>query len=102
MTSQKYSITIAALALIASACAQTQGSVRTSGVHVPAGQAAQPWSWNRPEQRVTLSEHRPGGRDAQPWSGPTLKPEGQTSTWQFAGVPAGRAAQPGGWNKSVQ
>ena len=101
MTSQKHSIVIA-LALIASACAQTQSSARSS-VHVPAGQAAQPWSWNVPEQSVALSEHRPGGRAGQPWSGPALKPVSQAPTWQFAaGMPAGRAAQPGGWTKSVQ
>jgi hypothetical protein len=102
MTSQKYSIAIAALALIASACAQTQSSTRQS-VHVPAGQAAQPWSWNQPEQSVVSLEGCAGGRDAQPWSGPVLKPAGGASTWQYAaGVPSGRAAQPGGWSKSVQ
>lgn len=100
MTSHKYSIVIA-LTLITSACAQTQGNVRT-GVHSPAGRAAQPWAWNRPEQGVLLAEHCPGGRAGQPWSGPALKPAGQASTWQHAtGIPAGRAAQPSGWNESA-
>jgi hypothetical protein len=102
MTRKLSSITIAAFALVASACAQTQSAARTTA-YVPAGQAAQPWSWNRPQQAVAMSaQHSPGGRDAQPWSGPTTKPDGH-STWQYAaGIPAGQAAQPGGWMRSVQ
>jgi hypothetical protein len=101
MTRKLSSISIAAFALVASACAQTQSAARPTA-YVPAGQAAQPWAWNRPEQTVADSQHCAAGRDAQPWSGPVLKPAGQ-ATWQYAlGVPAGRAAQPGGWIRSVQ
>lgn len=101
MTRKLFSISIAVFALMASACAQTQSAARPTA-YVPAGQAAQPWSWNGSEQSIAKSENCAAGRNAQPWSGPKMQPAGQ-ATWQYAsGIPAGRAAQPGGWNRSVQ
>lgn len=98
MTRKMYITALGAVALMASACAQSAAGRSTTTAYVPAGQAAQPGSWSGNEQRVRASEGAVGGRAGQPGSWPT---DVNRSPRQYAtGVPAGQAAQPGGWMKA--
>lgn len=90
MTSRMYQAMIAAIALVASACATSHSAARPA--YVPAGQAAQP-GWSSAPIQVAESDGRARGQAAQPHSWNNV----ETQT-QFAyGVPAGQAAQPYAW-----
>lgn len=99
MTRTMYITVLGAVALVASACAQSAASHPSKTVYVPGGQAAQPGSWNGSEQRVAPADGTVRGRAAQPGSWLT---DANRAPRQYAtGLPAGQAAQPSSWTRRV-
>jgi len=89
-------ISIAALALAASACAQT--SQTTPMAFHPAGRAAQPSSWpaEGPAAHVRTSGDQ-HGQAGQPGSWSAPRGADQPRTYASVGVPHGQAEQPAAW-----
>jgi hypothetical protein len=102
MTRNIYMTVLGAVALLASACAQSVISRPSATAYVPRGQAAQPGGWNGSEQAVGAPDGSVRGRAAQPGSWLPGPPENRAPRQYATGIPAGQAAQPGAWMRSVQ
>ena len=98
----------ALFALALPACAGAAGSTQHPVAHArPAGQAAQPGSWNHAEAKVDYVKHvGPRGQAAQPYAWLDSKPAYPADQQRLAqdgpSYLGGRAAQPGSWTPSTR
>lgn len=102
MTRKMYITVLGAVALMASACAQSVSSRPGATVYVPRGQAAQPGAWNGSDQPVGAPDGSVRGRAQQPGSWLPGVDRSRAPRQYATGIPAGQAAQPGAWLKSAQ
>jgi hypothetical protein len=102
MTRKMYITVLGAVALLASACAQSVTSRPSTTAYVPRGQAAQPGGWNGSDQTVGPPDGSVRGRAQQPGSWLPGVDRSRAPRQYATGIPAGQAAQPGAWMTSVQ